>query len=143
MKKIFALLCCIATILVSGCDLSHKHYYNDRGVCTCGHDSSIELNYKDGEYSSIGHDVKQGETYYYKFTAHGEEGMDFYIEGENITFDRVEIRADNMLQSTAGPKNYSETIYTYDKFLTNDLIYYLKVTYEKEGNISLVLKSVI
>ena len=93
--------------------------------------------------SSIDHDVKQGETYYYKFTAHGEEGLDFYIEGETVTFDRVEIRSDNMLQSTAGPKNYSETVYTYNKSLTNDLMYFLKVTYEKEGNISLVLKEVI
>jgi len=143
MKRIFTVLCLFITVMLSGCDLSHKHYYNDRGVCTCGHDSSIELNYIEGEYSSINQDVKQGETYYYKFMSHGEEGMDFYIEGDNVTFDRVEIRADNMLQTVAGPKNYSETVYTYNKSLTNELMYFLKVTYEGEGNIKLIFKETI
>ena len=39
-EKILMVVLVLFVLLVNGCqcDLSHKHYYNDRGVCVCGDD---------------------------------------------------------------------------------------------------------
>lgn len=141
MKRILSVICLVLSLMVCGCECTlHTHYYNDRGVCVCGDDIALQLNYENEEYSSISHLVNEGETYYYKFTSHGEDGVDFYIDGENVVFDRIEIRADGMLQTVAGSKDYSDTIYTYNKNLTKDRMYFLKVTYEEEGSIKLIIK---
>ena len=111
----------------------HTHYYNDRGVCVCGDDIAYELKYENNEYHSNYQSIVTGKIYYYKFTSHGEGGIDLIIDSETVTFDRVEIRADGMLQTIAGPKDYSKTVYTYKENLVNNKVYFLKITYNGEG----------
>ena len=144
MKKVLVCLCLFLTMGITGCqcNLSHTHYYNDYGVCNCGSDIAQELIYSNEEYNSTTDAIMQGEIYYYKFTSHGENGMDFYLESESVTFDRVEIRAEGMLQTVATRKDYNDKIYTYNKSLTNDKVYYLKVTYKGDGSIKLILKTI-
>lgn len=144
MKKILTIIFCLLFLIVSGCncDLSHKHYYNDRGVCNCGKDIAESLTYLNEEYKSSSSLVKEGETYYYKFVAHGENGVDLILDSESVIFDRVEIRADGVLQTIALSKDYSYKVYMYDDNLYNERVYYLKVTYKGEGNISLIIKEI-
>lgn len=143
MKRVLTVMCLFLSLVLCGCQCTlHTHYYNDRGVCVCGHDVAQELVYENEEYSSASHLVKAGDIYYYKLTSHGEEGVDFYIDGENVSFDRIEIRADGMLQTVAGPKNYSETIYSYSNGLVNERMYFFKITYEGEGSIKLIVRKV-
>ena len=144
MKKFFALVSLFLTLLACGCDLSHKHYYNDRGVCNCGDDIAEKLTYLNEEYVSNEHNIEEGKVYYYKFDANGEEGIDFYLESEDVTFDRIEIRADGILQTTAGNKNYDYKVFTYDRqSFTKDRTYFLKVTYKGQGTVKLVLKEAV
>ena len=144
MKKILVFVSLVMTLIISGCDLSHKHYYNDRGVCNCGDDIAEELSYLNDEYNSNEHTVENGKTYYYKFKANGEEGIDFYVESQNVSFDRIEIRADGMLQTTAGHKNYDYKVFTYSgQTLIKDKFYFLKVTYNGEGTIKLILREAV
>ena len=143
MKKIMTCVCLFLSIIVSGCqcDLSHKHYYNDRGVCTCGDDIALQLNYFNEEYISSDHLISQENTYYYKFKAQGESEIEFHLESEEVIFDRIEIRADGMVQDTAIRKDNNDKIYKYNRVsFAKDRTYYLKVTYQGEGNIKLVLK---
>ena len=145
MKKTLISLCLFLVMIISGCqcDLSHKHYYNEYGVCICGSDIAQKLSYSNSEYTSTTYNIKQGEIYYYKFTSHGENGVDFHLESDNVMFDRIEIRADGMLQTIATRKEYDDKLYTYDKSLTNDRVYYLKITYKGDGSIKLILKDAI
>ena len=142
MKKVLTFMCMLFVLIITGCqcDLSHKHYYNDYGVCMCGDDIAQELIYENQEYKTTSHEVKQGETYYYKFVSHGENGIDFYLESEEVKFDRIEIRADGMLQTVPNRNDDTQKFYTYDKALVNERIYYLKVTYIGEGSIKLVIR---
>ena len=144
MKKVLTFMCMLFVLIITGCqcDLSHKHYYNDYGVCMCGDDIAQELIYENQEYKTTSHEVKQGETYYYKFVSHGENGIDFYLESESVAFDRIEIRADNMLQTVAGRKDYTNKLYTYESSLTDELMYYLKITYTGEGTIKMIIKNI-
>lgn len=141
MKKIFVVMSFLFTLFVSGCQCTlHTHYYNDRGVCSCGHDIAQELNYIDGEYSSTTYSVNKGDTYYYKFTSHGENGADFYLESEEVKFDRIEIRADGMLQTVPTRNDDTQKFYSYNQSLVNERIYYLKVTYIGEGSVKLIIR---
>ena len=100
MKKMLMVMSLFITLIVSGCQCTlHTHYYSDYGVCSCGADIAQELTYSSGEYNSTIYSVNQGDTYYYKFTSHGENGIDFYLESESVKFDRIEIRAEGMLQT--------------------------------------------
>ena len=142
MKKILLVMSMFLTLVVSGCQCSlHTHYYNDRGVCNCGHDIAQELSYSDGEYSSTTYSVKQNENYYYKFTAHGEDGIDFYLESEEVKFDRIEIRADGMLQTVPTRNDDTQKFYSYDQLLVAERVYYLKVTYIGDGSIKLIIRN--
>ena len=142
MRKILLIMSLFLTLVVSGCQCTlHTHYYNDRGVCNCGHDIAYELEYENGEYVSSSQSVKANETYYYKFTAHGENGVDFYLESEEVKFDRIEIRADGMLQTVPNRNDDTQKFYTYNQSLVNERIYYLKVTYIGDGLIKLVIKN--
>lgn len=145
MKKVLISLCLFLVVIITGCqcDLSHVHYYNEYGLCSCGEDIAQELTYLNGEYNSTTYTIEQGEVYYYKFTSHGENGIDFYLESEDVTFDRIEIRADGILQTIPTRNDYTYKFYTYNKNLTNDRVYYLKVTYKGDGNIKLILKEPI
>ena len=141
MKKLLTTMCLFLTLIISGCQCTlHTHYYNDRGVCNCGHDIAQELSYSDGEYSSTTYFVNQGETYYYKFTSHGENGVDFYLESEEVKFDRIEIRADGMLQTIPTRNDDTQKYYSYSQSLVNERIYYLKVTYIGDGSIKLIVR---
>lgn len=119
----------------------HTHYYNDRGVCICGDDIAEELIYYNGEYSSTTYFVSKSDTYYYKFISHGENGIDIYLESDEASFDRIEIRADGMLQTIASRNDDTYKFYTYDQHVYNEKTYYLKVTYRSEGSIRLIIKS--
>ena len=142
MRKILLIMSLFLTLVVSGCQCTlHTHYYNDRGVCNCGHDIAYELEYENGEYVSSSQSVKANETYYYKFTARGENGVDFYLESEEVKFDRIEIRADGMLQTVPSRNDDTQKFYTYNQSLVNERIYYLKVTYIGDGSIKLVIKN--
>lgn len=141
MKKILTIMCLLLTLIISGCQCTlHTHYYNDYGVCICGKDIAQELTYSNGEYNSTTYSVKQNEVYYYKFTSHGEDGVDFYLESESVTFDRIEIRADGMLQTIAMRNDDTKKFYSYDESLVNERIYYLKVTYIGEGTIKVIIR---
>lgn len=141
MKKYLTFIFLFLTLIISGCQCTlHSHYYNDYGVCSCGEDLAQELAYSNGEYSSTTYSVQQNETYYYKFTSHGEDGIDIHLESENVVFDRIEIRADGILQTIPTRNDYTYKFYTYDKSLTNERVYYLKVTYKGDGSIKLMLK---
>lgn len=142
MKKILMVVLVLFVLLVNGCqcDLSHKHYYNDRGVCVCGDDIAQELIYDNKEYSSSEHSIEKGKIYYYKLKSHGEEGIDFYLESEDAVFNRIEIRADNMLQTVAGMKDYDEKHYVYENNLIEDFYYYFKITYNGSGYVKLLIK---
>jgi len=141
MKKIVTIMSLLLTLIISGCQCTlHTHYYNEYGVCICGDDIAQELTYSNGEYSSTTYSVVQNETYYYKFTSHGEEGVDFYLESEDVTFDRIEIRADGMLQTTAMRNDDTRKFYSYESLLVNERIYYLKVTYIGDGSIRVIIK---
>ena len=141
MRKMLTIISLFLTLVVSGCQCTlHTHYYNDRGVCNCGHDIAYELVYENGEYISSSQSVKPNEPYYYKFTAHGENGVDFYLESEGIKFDRIEIRADGMLQTVPNRNDDTQKFYSYDKALVNERIYYLKITYIGEGSIQLIIR---
>lgn len=142
MRKILLVMSLFLTLVVSGCQCTlHTHYYNDRGVCNCGHDIAYELVYENSEYISSSQSVKSNETYYYKFTAHGENGVDFYLESEEAKFDRIEIRADGMLQTVPNRNDDTQKFYSYNQSLVNERIYYLKVTYVGEGAIKLIIKN--
>ena len=141
MKKMLLVMSLFLTLVVSGCQCTlHTHYYNDRGVCNCGHDIAYELVYENGEYISSNQSVKPNELYYYKFTSHGENGVDFYLESEEVKFDRIEIRADGMLQTVPNRNDDTQKFYSYNQSLVNERIYYLKVTYIGEGSIKLIIR---
>ena len=143
MKKMLMFMSLLITLIVSGCQCTlHTHYYNDYGVCSCGADIAQELTYSNGEYNSTTYSVNQEDTYYYKFTSHGENGVDFYLESESVKFDRIEIRADGMLQTIPTRNDDTYKYYTYDRTLATEGTYYLKVTYIGEGSIKLVIKNV-
>lgn len=143
MKKMLMLMSLFITLIVSGCQCTlHTHYYSDYGVCSCGADIAQELTYSSGEYNSTIYSVNQGDTYYYKFTSHGENGIDFYLESESVKFDRIEIRAEGMLQTVPTRNDDTYKYYTYDKKLANEGTYYLKVTHTGEGSIKLVIKNI-
>ena len=143
MKKMLMVMSLFITLIVSGCQCTlHTHYYSDYGVCSCGADIAQELTYSSGEYNSTIYSVNQGDTYYYKFTSHGENGIDFYLESESVKFDRIEIRAEGMLQTVPTRNDDTYKYYTYDKKLANEETYYLKVTYTGEGSIKLVIKNI-
>ena len=140
MKKISTMLCLFLTLIISGCQCTlHTHYYNDYGKCgVCGHDIANELVYENGEYSSSIQSVKQGETYYYKFISHAESGIDFYLESETVTFDRIEIHAEGMLQTVPTRNDDTYKFYSYKQALSNERTYYLKVTYIDEVQLKLL-----
>lgn len=141
MRKILLVISLFLTIVVSGCQCTlHTHYYNDRGVCNCGHDIAYELAYENGKYVSSSQSVKPNVAYYYKFTSHGENGVDFYLESEDVAFDRIEIGADGMLQTVPNRNDDTKKFYTYDEALVNGRIYYLKVTYIGDASIKLIIK---
>lgn len=142
MKKLLASMCLLLTIFISGCECSlHTHYYNDYGVCICGADIAQVLHYEDGEYRSVTQSVEYGaeKVYYYKLTAHGGEGFNFHIESENMRFDRIEIRADGMLQTVAGPVDTTNTNYRYTSHIIEDRVYYFKITYRDNGSVKFIV----
>lgn len=142
IKKAVMFFVVIITLFISGCqcDLSHKHYYDDRGVCVCGDDVAQQLTSLNEEYTSTEHEVSQEETYYYKFKAHQKGEIHFVLESDNVIFDRIEINADNMLQSIATRKEYNDKLYVFENNFTNEKMYYLKVTYEGQGTVKLIVK---
>ena len=144
MKKILTFICLILSLLISSCDLdlSHKHCYDDCGLCNCGEDIAEELIYSNETYNSTTYDVEQGQTYYYKFKAHGENGIYFNLESENVVFNRIEIRSNNMVQAIATRKDYNDKLYMYNKTFNNDVVFYLKITYTGTGTIKLVLNKI-
>ena len=140
MKKILALLCTLSCFVFGGCDLSHKHYYNDLGKCNCGSYIAKALTYNsDKEYVSETHSVTPSETYYYEFTAHGEMGCDFIIDNADLEFERIEIRYGGSTYwvplSVSGTKmkNCDKTFNTGKKFN-------LKVTYKTSGEMRLIVR---
>ena len=141
MKRMLTLVCLLFTLIISGCQCTlHTHYYDDYGVCVCGDDIAQKLTYSNGEYSSTTYSVQQNEIYYYKFTSHGEEGIDFYLESENVTFDRIEIRAKGMLQTVPTRNDDTRKFYSYNQSLTDERVYYLKVTYIGDGSIKAIIR---
>lgn len=144
MKKILTVMCLLLTFIVCGCECTlHTHYYNDYGVCgTCGHDIAYELTYENGEYIVSNQYVEPNTTYYYKFTSHGENGVNFNLESEDVKFDRIEIRAKGMLQTVPTRNDDTNKFYSYDKNLNDGTIYYLKVTYWGTGTISMKINSI-
>ena len=141
MKKIFLCVMVLFACLVSGCSCVHTHIYNDYGVCICNHDISQTLNYANGEYTSLTNNVETNTFYYYKFTAHGEESIDFILESDEVRFDRIEIRAEGMLQTIAMRVDDAQKLYRYsERSVNNNKVYYLKIRYWNDGPIKLVIK---
>ena len=143
MKRL--IICLLSVLLFTGCQCTlHTHYYNDYGVCVCGHDKSIVLEYKNNEYTTVSHSIEANTVYYYKLDTHGEVGLDFIITNENsdegITFDRIEIRGKGIVANAVAGNKYSNNpgkIYTSDLTYYADSTYNLKIRYYGEGTIQL------
>ena len=142
MKKLLGLFSLLLAIVVGGCECSlHTHYYNDYGVCVCGNSISYKLTYSNEEYHSEDRSVINNEFYFYNFEAHGEEELEFHVIGDNVIFDRIEIRADGMIQTIASRKDASEKIYYFDTHaFYKDRTFHLKIRFEGEGSVKLVVK---
>lgn len=140
MKKVLLLISLISIFVISGCDLSHKHYYNDYGKCNCGKDIALTFTYSNGEYISEVHGVIKGEVYYYKFDGHGENGCEFFLDNKEMLFDRVEVRSDGILASVATSEAFGTPDRRYNSTLMNGRTYYLKVTYKTSGDIKVIIR---
>ena len=142
MKRVLILLSLISIFIISGCDLSHKHYYNDYGICNCGKDISLKLDYSNNEYISESHSVIEGESYYYKFKAHGENGIEFFLDNEDVTFYRIEIHTKGMLTNVATGDSFDSKTKKYTQSLTDGREYNLKITYRSDGETRLIIREV-
>ena len=140
MKRIIIVFSLILSFFITGCDLSHKHYYNDYGVCNCGKDSALTVAYSNNEYTSESHSVIEGESYYYKFEGHGENGVEFFLDNDEVAFYRIEIRSEGMIMDTAKSDSFDSKTKKYTKSLSKDRTYYLKITYKRDGEAKLIIR---
>ena len=150
----FLLVICLfvpCTILLSGCDLSHKHYYNDIGKCNCNHSISKALTFdsQTKEYSTTdnvvnGYEGSKVNYFYYNFTTTESlpYGIEFVVEGnDNVSFDRID-----MYYNAAYHIGVANDLYgtvTYNKSIEANKQMFLKVIFEGSGNITFTIKPIL
>ena len=142
MKKLSVVLCLLLLFTASGCDLSHKHYYNDLGKCNCGSDIATPFSYNatTKEYVTETRTVVAGETYYYKFVAHGEPfGCSIISNPETIGLDRIELHYPGSAPYDTA-LIFEPSVGTYTKSLYDGKTYNLKITFESSGDVTLRIK---
>ena len=128
-------------LVLCACDLSHKHYYNDVGMCgICENSVAIALTYDADtkEYRAPtryipDESVSVDGCYFYYFDAHGEEYVDFRLSSEGgARIKRVDIYLSSV--SHKGPATFTdEGIFIFK--MVGAKKYYLKVEYEGAGTV--------
>lgn len=128
-------------LVLCACDLSHKHYYNDVGMCgICENSVAIALTY-DADTKGYraptryipDESVSVDGCYFYYFDAHGEESVQFVQNSESgVTIKRVDVYLSSVSHKGAVTRN-SNGVLTF-RLLGAD-VYYLKVEYEGRGSV--------
>ncbi len=119
--------------LLSACDLSHKHYFNDYGVCKqCQKDASVTLTKQNGVYLSEEVTLEafnERQNYsYFKFTADGDYGITAEIEGIGSVVHSVELYSTEVAMMTGGMSTL-----TWQQPLNEGTTYYLRVKLSRGG----------
>lgn len=140
MKKLLTFLlifCAIlpCSILLTGCDLSHKHYCDKYGYCkSCNTDTSVTLTLSGTQYTGKELYIKANDFGYFKFVANGEEYLHFVTSGVAIFTFEIYTKTSTSFYHVSG-NNYTE--FTYNYTFTKGETYYIKVKAKTDGTLTI------
>ena len=135
LTSLFCLLLCGIAFL-SACDLSHKHYLDNYGVCkNCKEDTAEVLTRNSNlEYISSERNCNVQETYaFFKFVANGEEMVKIIVEEISTEYQEVRLLNKNANSVFLIPKE--NNTFLYEGTLTAGEIYYVRVKLKDSGKI--------
>lgn len=135
---------CACLFINVGCDLSHKHYLDNYGVCkNCGKDAAVNLTRdSNGEYFSTETYCSTNDFSYFKFVASGEEFITICVEEISANVDYISLYTKNVSNLSLSHVS-GENSYFYSNKLTEGEIYYIKVKVSTAGNIKIKVSSYI
>lgn len=146
MKKILYsfmfLILIVCSSLNVGCDLSHKHYTDNFGVCkSCQNDISVLIK-KDNnnDYIETEFNLQIHTDTYLKFISNGESQLTIRIECENANIKSIILysKNDNYIASKYDSNN---PVLICSEQLTADEEYYIKIESDKFATAKVILEA--
>ena len=132
----------LLVLLLAGCDLSHKHYLDEWGVCrSCGEDLTVRLTPRaEGGYTATAAPTYGSDTVYFRFSARGEEGVSLSLSPEGEARVReVSLYPKGGSRVSLFPTSSNATGFLYEGTLGEGVDYYVAVTLTGGGSVSLTV----
>lgn len=128
LTSIFACLLVVFSLSFIACDLSHKHYTDNFGVCkSCNEDISVLIDKdKNGAYIQKSFNLQVYTDTYLKFVSNGESQLTIKVEcpSSNIKSVILYSKTDDYIASTYNSEN---PIFTCNEQLIAGETYYIKI----------------
>ena len=143
MKKFLSVLFAVLTITCfSACDLSHKHFTDNFGVCkTCSEDISVLIE-KNGNnsYVQTNFNLQVYTDTFLKFVSNGESSLTIKIECANSTIKSIILysKTDDYIASTYNTQN---PVLTCNEQLIAGETYYIKIQSDKFADAKIILET--
>ncbi|MBO5328812.1 MAG: hypothetical protein J6B04_06535 [Clostridia bacterium] len=143
IKVIIALavaLCSCGIFVAADCDLSHKHYLNDYGVCrSCQEDKAVLLTLNEnGEYKSDEVTIDVYNDTIIKFVSNGEKGIELKINCESEGVKTVTLLSDTTAYIPIN-KNYQTGNYVSEIQFVKGETYYVKISFSSVKTASFII----
>ena len=138
---ILSVLVCVL-FLFAGCDLSHKHYTDNYGVCrSCGTDITVTIkkdtanNYLPTEFM-----LQHNTDTYLKFVSNGESKITITINTSSPVVKSIVLysKSDDYIASKYDSSN---PVLVYEEPLTANETYYIKIQSTNSGKANVVIEA--
>ena len=141
MKARVFFLCLLAVaLLLSGCDLSHKHYLDECGICrACGEDLAVRMtDTAEGGYTATAEPTYGTATVYFTFVADGGDGLLLSLTpAEGVSILDVALYPAGGSRMFLFPTGEGNSSFLYDGPIAVEKTYYVAVTLKAAGGVSL------
>ena len=142
LKKVGIYFCLIISIFLVGCDLSHKHYTDNFGVCrNCNTDISVMIQKDQNENYLVTDFALQYYTdTYLKFVSNGESELTITIECDTADIESIVLysKTDDYIASKYDRNN---PVLVCNEQLERGETYYIRIKSSKARNARVILEA--
>lgn len=142
LKKVGMYFCLIISVFLVGCDLSHKHYTDDFGVCrNCNTDISVMIQKDQNEnYLVTDFTLQYYTDTYLKFVSNGESELTITIECDAADIESIILysKIDDYIASKYDRNN---PVLVCNEQLERGEIYYIRIKSDKAADARVILEA--
>lgn len=138
--RALTILLAVLSLFLAGCDLSHKHYLDEYGICrSCGEDLAVRMtDTAEGGYTATAEPTYGSVTVYFTFVADGGDGLILSLTpDEGVIIQAVVLYPAGGSRMFLFPTGESNSGFLYDGPITAEKTYYVAVTLKTAGGVSL------